>query len=185
MEIQSLKNEKNNILWLKVFYWGGIHLSKQSKSYNSNYLWSLQLFFGSCFPFQGNSCHTLETDTQHLASNLKEKKKINEKMHTFIQYKFIYSLLIIHWSCINLQQIWKWTSTSDVVLSGFCRWDSYFSGVCWRNTTGIVDNEDLGLPSIKPRCPAQEDWLPGVRYHRQIIRSFRPIWECNATKVEA
>lgn len=115
----------------------------------------------------------------------KRKKKINEKMHTFIQYKFIYSLLIIHWSCINLQQIWKWTSTSDVVLSGFCRWDSYFSGVCWRNTTGIVDNEDLGLPSIKPRCPAQEDWLPGVRYHRQIIRSFRPIWECNATKVEA
>lgn len=100
MEIQSLKNEKNNILWLKVFYWGGIHLSKQSKSYNSNYLWSLQLFFGSCFPFQGNSCHTLETDTQHLASNLKEKKKNkwkNAHIYTIQIYLFFtYNTLILY-----------------------------------------------------------------------------------------
>lgn len=66
--------------------------------------------------------------------------------------------------------------TSDIKTSGSWWWDSYLPCVDGRNTTGEVDKEGLGLPAIEPWGPAHVDWLPGVRYHRQIVGSLWAIW---------
>lgn len=66
--------------------------------------------------------------------------------------------------------------TSDIKTSGSWWWDSYLPCVDGRNTTGEVDKEGLGLPAVEPWGPAYVDWLPGVRYHRQIVGSLWSIW---------
>lgn len=66
--------------------------------------------------------------------------------------------------------------TSDIKTSGSWWWDSYLPCVDGTNTTGEVDKEGLGLPAIEPWGPAHVDWLPGVRYHRQIVGSLWSIW---------